>query len=118
MVKRGKDVGFYPGYWNGISGFLDDARSFEEKVKDELKEEVGAEEKDIITITRGAIFHQEEPEYKKTWIVHPVLIDVATDAVMLDWEATEYRWIDPKDADTLNLLLGFDRVLATFFSTP
>lgn len=117
VVKRGEGVGFYPGFWNGISGFLDDERSFEKKVRDEIKEEVGIEARDILAITRGAIFHREEPEYNKTWIVHPVLVDVLTDTVMLDWEAAEYRWIDPSEAGTLDLLPGFDKVLATFFST-
>lgn len=111
VVKRGSDVGFYPGCWNGISGFLDDARSFEEKVKDEIQEEVGIEARNITAIIRGPIFHQEESRYRKTWIVHPVLVDLLTDIVSLDWEASEYRWINPEEARTLQLLPGFERVL-------
>ena len=116
LVRRSDNMHFYPGYWNGVSGFLDDKRSFEEKVKDELNEELGMEAKNIIAITRGPIFHREEPEYEKTWIVHPVLVDVATDSVTLDWEASEYRWIDPSEARALPLLPGFETVLASFFS--
>ena len=115
VVRRSEKLNFYPGFWNGVSGFLDDKRSFEEKVKDELGEELGMEAKNIIAITRGPIFHQEEPEYEKTWIVHPVLVEVATDAVTLDWEASEYRWIDPLEAGALSLLPGFEKVLASFF---
>lgn len=36
VVQRSKSLNFYPGYWNGISGFLDDQRSLEQKVKDEV----------------------------------------------------------------------------------
>ena len=41
IVQRSSKLNFYPGYWNGISGFLDDKRSLEEKARDELKEEAG-----------------------------------------------------------------------------
>lgn len=43
LVKRSKELNLYPGYWNGISGFLDDQRSLTEKVEEEIKEELGIE---------------------------------------------------------------------------
>ena len=39
VVKRSNDMKFSPGLWNGMGGFLDDQKSFEEKVKEELDEE-------------------------------------------------------------------------------
>ena len=116
IVQRSSDLNFYPGYWNGISGFLDDKRSFEEKVRDELKEEAGIAKKDIILIRLGKIFHQDEPKYKKTWIVHPVLVKVKTNKVKLDWEAKNYKWIKVKEAKNFNLLPGFDKVLENLFN--
>jgi len=41
VVQRSKKLHFYPGYWNGISGFLDDQKNIEQKVKEELREELG-----------------------------------------------------------------------------
>lgn len=111
VVERNPKINFYPGYWSGISGFLDDQRSLEEKVKDELREELGISDKSILKIQLGEIFDQEEPKYKKTWIVHPVLVKVSTDKIKLDWEAKNYKWITPRDARKLKLLPGFDRVL-------
>lgn len=115
IVERSKDLNFYPEYWNGISRFLDDSRNLEEKVKDELREELGVSEDKIVSIKLGEIFHQEEPEYKKTWIVHPVLVEVSTDEVKLDWEAQNYKWIKVEEAKDFKLLPGFDRVIETFF---
>ena len=115
VVQRSENLNFYPGYWNGVSGFLDDSRSLEQKVKDELKEELGIHSKNIKRIKFGAIFDQEEPKYKKTWIVHPVLVEVSTDKIKLDWEAQNYIWIASSDAKKLKLLPGFDRVLANLF---
>lgn len=115
IVKRSAGMQLYPGYWNGISGFLDDQRSFEEKVFDELREELGINRKQILSLKRGDIFHQEASKYKKTWIVHPVLVKVESNEVQLDWEAQQCRWIFPKEAKKLKLLPGFDQVLQCFF---
>ncbi len=111
LVKRSKRLNFYPGYWNGISGFLDDRRPLVEKVKDELREELGIGAKHVKRIRLGAIFHQEAPKYRKTWIVHPVLVSVTTDRIRLDWEAERHRWCRPSETKRLKLLPGFNRVL-------
>jgi len=111
VVERSRDLHFYPGYWNGISGFLDDHRSLKQKVYDELKEELGMPKSMVKNIRLGDIFDQEEQKYKKTWIVHPVLVEVITDAVTLDWEAMNYQWLRLREAKKLKLLPGFDTVL-------
>lgn len=111
VVQRSKDLNFYPGYWNGISGFLDDGRSLNQKVVDEIKEELGIAKSKIESIRLGEIFDQEERKYKKTWIVHPVLVEVKTDKVKLDWEARNYKWATIEELKNLKLLPGFDEVL-------
>ncbi|OGZ32774.1 MAG: hypothetical protein A3I88_02240 [Candidatus Portnoybacteria bacterium RIFCSPLOWO2_12_FULL_39_9] len=116
IVQRSAKLNFYPNYWNGISGFLDDKRTLKEKVRDELKEEAGIDKKDIILIRLGKIFHQDELKYKKTWIVHPVLVKVKTDKIKLDWESRSHKWIKIKEAKNFNLLPGFDKVLKNLFN--
>ncbi len=111
LVKRSKGMRLYPGYWNGISGFLDDKKSLNEKVEEELREELGIQKKNILSIRLGGIFNQEEKKYKKTWIAHPVLVVVTTDQVKLNWEAEEYLWLKIADTKELKLLPGFDEVL-------
>ena len=111
VVQRSKELNFYPGYWNGISGFLDDQRSLNEKIIDEIKEELGIPKSKIGRIRLGEIFDQEEPKYKKTWIVHPVLVEVKTDEVTLDWESRNYKWVTLQEVKKLKLLPGFDQVL-------
>jgi ADP-ribose pyrophosphatase YjhB (NUDIX family) len=111
VVQRSKELNFYPGYWNGVSGFLDDQRSLNQKVSDELTEELGIAKTKIKKVQLGEIFDQEEPKYKKTWIVHPVLVEVKTDKVKLDWEAKNYKWLTLQEIKKLKLLPGFDEVL-------
>lgn len=114
LVKRSSKLRLYPNYWNGISGFIDDDKSVPEKAKSELKEETGIGEEDVVSVEEGEIFELEAPEYDKTWIIHPVLIDVKTDKVKLNWEAEDYKWVTLEEAFELNLLPDFDRVLKTF----
>jgi len=111
VVQRSKELNFYPGYWNGVSGFLDDQRSLDQKVFDELWEELGISKAKIKKIQLGEIFDQEEPKYKKTWIVHPVLVEVKTDKITLDWEARNYKWLTFEEVGELKLLPGFNEVL-------
>jgi ADP-ribose pyrophosphatase YjhB (NUDIX family) len=112
LLKRSCRLKFYPGYWNGISGFLDDNRSLEEKVKEELKEEIGIEEGDITSFKFCGVFNQEAPEHKKTWIVHAVLVEVKSDAVKPNWEAEDYRWVKISETRQYKLLPGLEKVLA------
>src|SRR5581483_6257521 len=76
VVQRSKNLHFYPGYWSGISGFLDDQKNLEQKIWQELKEEAGLSKNYITSIKPGQIFDQDDSKYKKTWIVHPVLVEV------------------------------------------
>ena len=111
LVQRSKNMRLYPGYWNGISGFLDDHKSLDQKVYEELREEVGFSRRNINSIKLGRILLQEAPKYKKTWIVHPVLVKVNTDKIILDWEAQKYMWLKPSEAYKVKLLPGFRETL-------
>ncbi len=115
IVQRNSKMRLYPNFWNGISGFLDDKKNIEEKVKDELKEELGIKANNIISIHRGQIFDQEERKYSKTWIVHPILVDVKKNEIKLDWESQNHKWIKIEDAKNFDLLPGFDKVLMSLF---
>lgn len=111
IVQRSNGMRLYPEYWNGISGFLDDGKSLKEKVLQEIREELGLSKTHIRSIFLGAVFDQDEPKYKKTWIVHPVLVEIDTDSLTLDWEAKNHKWTTLKDALAHQLLPGFEKVL-------
>jgi 8-oxo-dGTP pyrophosphatase MutT (NUDIX family) len=111
MVQRSAHLDFHPSYWNGISGFIDDQLSLKEKVIEELREETGIPKNKIKKIRLGEIFDHEDKDYKKTWIVHPVLVDVTTDQVKLDWESEQHAWLPVSAIKKLKLMPGFNDVL-------
>ena len=52
---------------------LDDQKSIEEKMREELQEEVGIHSSEILSIQQGAIFHQEESVTTKPGLFIPFL---------------------------------------------
>ncbi|MDP2705846.1 MAG: NUDIX domain-containing protein [bacterium] len=114
VVRRSQELGFYPGYWNGISGFLDDRKSLREKVEEELREELKMPKGNIKKVILGQIFDQEASQYKKTWVVHPVLVEVKSDKIKLNWEAKEYKWVSFEELMKMKLLPGFLELVKRF----
>ncbi|MDD3156279.1 MAG: NUDIX domain-containing protein [Candidatus Pacebacteria bacterium] len=66
LLKRSPDLNLYPGLWNGVSGFLDDHQDIQDKVREELKEELNILEDKISSIKVFNPFYREEKEYDKT----------------------------------------------------
>ncbi|HEY4526136.1 MAG TPA: NUDIX domain-containing protein [Candidatus Paceibacterota bacterium] len=116
IVKRSSEVGFYSDYWSGIGGFLDDAKTPSEKAVQEIGEELGIAKERVLQIEEGNVFRMEDPEYDKAWIMHPFLIVVDTDAVKLDWEAKDFRWIKPEEVADYRVTPGFQRVVKCFLA--
>lgn len=115
LVRRSPKMKFYRNRWSGIAGYLDDNKNVEGKTKEELKEEIGIDEKDIISIIKGEVFEWDEPKYDKIWITHPVLVELNTDKVGLNWEAQDYRWINREEIKNFNVIPSFNKVLKIFF---
>ena len=119
VVKRSPKLRLYPGQWNGIGGFLDDHKSVEQKVKEELREELGIAASAIRSFRHGAIFDADDTRYRKTFVVHPVLVELRRPiSVRLDWEASAYRWVAVDEVRTLDLVPSFPQVLDRLFGKP
>lgn len=116
LVQRNPTMRLYPGVWNGVSGFLDEpGKSLEEKVREELREELGVADDAILSIREAPdTIEVASPEYDKLWIVHPVHVEIATPNVTLDWEAVDHVWVDPEEARTYDLMPGFEKLLDLF----
>jgi len=98
LLKRSKKVLTYKGKWNAVAGYLDDAQPIREKVLEELREEVGVGEDVIDSIHIGEPYTFADQDIGKTWIIHPILVELKGEPkITLDWEHTEYRWVDPEE---------------------
>jgi ADP-ribose pyrophosphatase YjhB (NUDIX family) len=94
LVRRSARVGSYNARWGGISGFIEAGVSPEEQALTEMREETGLQGEQVRLLRRGQVVEYSDEALNRRWLVHPFLVDVRTpDAVQLDWEAEEMRWI-------------------------
>jgi 8-oxo-dGTP diphosphatase len=114
LLQRSSSMRSYPNRWCGISGYLDDDRSVEDKARQEMLEEVGITADRIVSMQRGTVLLQEAPHDGKSWLVVPVLVRVRDRHYRLDWESQAAGWFSMNQAMTLPLLPGVDAVIAQY----
>ena len=112
LLQRSSGMRSYPNHWCGISGYLDDDRSVEDKARQEILEEVGITADRVMSTRRGTVLLQEAPEHGKSWLVVPVLVHVCGRQYRLDWESQAAGWFSMVEALSLPLLPGFEAVIA------
>jgi len=82
--------------WAGISGFVEPHVTPDEQVYTEIREETGLQRAQVQMLRRGQVVEYIDQELGRHWFIHPFLFAVlAPDAIHIDWEATEMRWIEP-----------------------
>ena len=112
LLKRSDKVRTYRGKWNTIAGYLDEVKPLKEKVLEELREEIGVIEKNILNIKYGGSYKLKDKKINKIWIVHPVLVELKDKPeIVLDWEHTEYKWIKPKDLNKYDTVVSLGETL-------
>jgi 8-oxo-dGTP diphosphatase len=98
IVRRSQRVGSYNARWAGISGFLETGITPDEQAYTEIREETSLQGNQVFMLKRGDIVEYEDPSIGRHWYIHPFLFEVLTpDAITLDWEAVEMRWIMPSE---------------------
>jgi len=98
LLKRSDRVHTYQGKWNTVAGYLDEPKTIRQKAIGELEEELGIQHHNISRITLGLSYEFFDPGANKSWLVHPVLVELKKrPQIKLDWEHTEFKWISPHE---------------------
>jgi len=98
IVQRSNRVGSYHQHWAGISGFVEEGVTPDEQAYTEIREETGLQREQVRMLKRGTVVEYEDPAIGRHWYIHPFLFEVlAPDAIRLDWEANQMRWIAPSE---------------------
>lgn len=114
LLKRSDKVRTYQGKWNTVAGYLDEPKSIREKALEEIQEELGIKENNILLINIGKYykFTDNEIEKHKTWITCPVLAELKNEPeIRLDREHTRYKWISPKELTNFDIVPKLDESL-------
>jgi len=105
LTYRSKDVIAYPETWNGISGFIDEIKPFNQIVRDELSEEVNIQADDIASISIRQKMIQIDDAINREWHVWPVLVELKRKPeIKTNWENKEAKWVLKNDVLKLALM--------------
>jgi isopentenyldiphosphate isomerase len=105
LLKRSEKVLTYKEKWNTVAGYLDEIKPIQEKIKEEVIEELGIEENNISSIFIGESYKFKDQKINRTWIVFPVLAELKNKLeIKLDWEHTEYKWIKPEELENFDIV--------------
>jgi len=112
LLKRSEKVGNYGGKWASVAGYMDEVRPIEEKVLEELREEIGVEKELIKNIAIGNVFFKKDLKLEKIWIICPIVVKLKSKPeINLDWEHTEFKWVRKEEILSFDLMPGVELAL-------
>ena len=111
VLKRSMGVKTNKGKWAGVSGYVEPGETPMETACKELEEEVSATAEQLELVREAPPLTFVDEEYDTTWVVHPFLFEDRGVEVTLDWEHTDFAWIDPLQLDALDTVIGLKRTL-------
>ena len=80
-----------------MSGYLEGDEEPFQRARIEIREEVGLDSEAVGLVRAGEVVRGFDEQTDTVWIVHPFLFNLYEQTIRLDWEHTEYRWVDPSE---------------------
>ncbi len=104
LLKRSNQVSTHQGKWHTVAGYIDEEIDLKAKALKELNEEIGLTEDLIDSFVFGEPYERLDSSVNRTWHVYPILANLKTrPKITLDFEHTEYQWMQLKNIDKLDL---------------
>ena len=112
ILKRSEKVKSMKGLWAGISGIIESNETPLRRAKVEIFEEVGITEDKITLIKSAQEMRINSPQYENhEWEVFPFLFETNNQEIKLNWENSEYKWIDIKELENYETVPSLEKVL-------
>ena len=112
ILKRSEKVRTMKGLWSGISGIIENNEIPISRAKIEIFEEAGISEKHITLIKSTKELIIESPQYKnQQWIIFPFFFKTATNNIKLNWENSDFRWIEVNQLKEFNTVPSLEEIL-------
>ena len=112
ILKRSDKVKSMKGLWAGISGIIEKNEEPLKRAKIEIFEEVGIIE-DKITLVRSAEeMRINSPQYENhEWEIFPFLFEAKNPIIKLNWENSEFKWINKEELENYDTVPSLQKVL-------
>jgi len=112
ILKRSKKVKSMKGLWAGISGIIEKDEIPLERAKIEIFEEIGILENKIRLIKSTKEMRINSPQYKNhEWEIFPFLFESKKPNVKLNWENSEFRWIEIEELKNYETVPSLEKIL-------
>ena len=112
ILKRSEKVKSMKGLWAGISGIIEKDEIPLERAKIEIFEEVGVLENEIRLIKSTKKVRINSPQYKNhEWEIFPFLFESEKPNVKLNWENSEFRWIEIEELKNYETVPSLEKIL-------
>ena len=112
ILKRSEKVKSMKGLWSGICGIIENNEIPLNRAKIEIFEEVGITDKHIKLLKSNNELTIESPQYKNhQWVIFPFLFQTDKSEIKLNWENSEFQWINIEQLKEFDTVPNLEKVL-------
>ena len=112
ILKRSDKVKSMKGLWAGISGIIEKNEEPLKRAKSEIFEEVGIIEDKITLVRSVEEMRINSPQYENhEWEIFPFLFEAKNPIIKLNWENSEFKWINVKELEDYETVPSLQKVL-------
>jgi len=112
ILKRSDKVKSMKGLWAGISGIIEKNEEPLKRAKIEIFEEVGIAEDQITLVKTSEEMRINSPQYENhEWEIFPFLFEAKNPTIKLNWENSEFKWINIEELENYETVPSLQKVL-------
>ncbi|MDH3339873.1 MAG: NUDIX domain-containing protein [Nitrosopumilus sp.] len=112
ILKRSDRVKSMKGLWAGISGIIENDEEPLKRAKIEIFEEVGITEDKVTLIKSAKWMRVNSPQYENhEWEIYPFLFEAENPRIKLNWENSQFEWIDIEELENYQTVPSLQKVL-------
>ena len=112
ILKRSDKVKSMKCLWAGISGIIENNETPLTRAKIEIFEEAGIHEEQIELLKAIQQIKISSPQYKNhEWNIFPFLFKAKNPEIKLNWENSEFRWIEPNEIKNYETVPELEKIL-------
>ena len=112
ILKRSNKVKTMKGLWAGVSGIIENDEEPLKRAKIEIFEEAGITEEKIKLIKAVEEMKVNSPQYENhEWEIFPFLFETKNPTITLNWENSEFKWINVDELEKYETVPNLQKVL-------
>ena len=112
ILKRSDKVRSMKGLWSGVSGIIENNEKPIDRAIIEIYEELGLK-KDKITLLKNIEKIKISSPHDKNheWIIFSYLFETKETSIKLNWENSEFKWIEVDELKNYETVPSLDKIL-------